>query len=79
MSACSAERPRRGSFRHRIYIDLIIGQRLRRGGVIKQKRRQLFGDIAAKRGVHRRVVRKIYDRFIRPQMRAGVDIVDLTS
>lgn len=70
---------KRGSFRHRIYIDLIIGQRLRRGGFIKQKRRQLFGDIAAKRGVPRWFVRRIYDRFIRPQMRAGADVLDLTS
>lgn len=79
MICMSMEKPRRGSFRHRIYIDLIIGQRLRRGGVIKQKRRQLFTDIAMKHSVTRRFVRQLYDRFIRPQMRAGIGVLDLTS
>jgi hypothetical protein len=70
-------RPRFNTWTYRIYIDLVINQRLRRSGFLKEKRRCMFSRIAQERGVTRRVVRAIYDRFVRPQLNAGVKIEDL--
>jgi hypothetical protein len=55
----------------------VIGQRLRIGGFLKEKRKQMFSRIAKERNVPRAVVRLIYDQSVRPQLRAGVQVQDL--
>jgi hypothetical protein len=76
-SRTAVKRPRFNTWTYRIYIDLVINQRLRCSGFLKEKRRRMFSRIAQERGVDRCVVRAIYDRFVRPQLHAGVKIEDL--
>lgn len=70
-------KPNRKSLAYRIYVDLVIGQKLRRAGVLRERRRHMMSRIASERGVTRARVRWVYDSFIRPQMREGTTIRDL--
>lgn len=70
-------KPARHTWSFQIYTDLVIGQRLRIGGFLKEKRKQMFSRIAKERNVPRAVVRLIYDQSVRPQLRAGVQVQDL--
>lgn len=64
-------RPQRGSFHHRVYVDLVCGMKAR------EKRRILVSRIADARGMRRVQVMYIYDRYVRPQLRAGTRIAGL--
>ncbi len=61
-------RPERGSFHHRVYIDLICGMKQ------YEKRRLLVARIAGSRRMKRVQVMYIYDRYIRPQLRGGTRV-----
>lgn len=58
--------PERGSFHHRIYVDFVCGLKCR------QKKKDVATQIMDKRGMTRRQVMYIYDKYIKPQFRAGI-------
>ena len=71
-------KPERNTFAYVIYVDLVVGHKLRLAGFAKERRREMFGRIARDRKVPRRFVRRIWDRAIRPRLRDGVNIRDFT-
>ena len=65
------ERPRRGSFYHRVYVDLVCALKMRESGSIVIRR------VAEDRRQPKSLIRHIYKRYILPQYRAGIKTADL--
>ncbi|PAP94001.1 hypothetical protein [Mesorhizobium wenxiniae] len=58
--------PERGSFHHMVYIDFVCAMKC------GQRKKIVASQIMAARQMTRRQVMYIYDKYIKPQFRAGV-------
>jgi hypothetical protein len=56
-------RPKRGSFHDRIYCDLIIGKKR------FVRKRALYREVSDRYGIARVVVRYVYDKYVRVNLR----------
>lgn len=58
-------KPERKSFAYRIYVDIVCGLKQFRG------RRNVIRETAERRKIPRRLVIRVFNQYIRPQLAAG--------